>query len=74
MQKSVSGTILLASATEASTFDDIGTMLYNGIIEMINYLPQELKESIENNFKFNMFIEETRTERNKIVSKNMNLK
>ena len=69
MQKSVSGTILLASATEASTFDDIGTMLYNGIIEMINSLPQELKELIENNFKFNMFIEETRTERNKIVSK-----
>ena len=35
MQKSVSGTILLASATEASTFDDIGTMLYNGIIEIV---------------------------------------
>ena len=69
MQKSVSGTILLASATEASTFDDIGTMLYNGIIEMINSLPQELKELIENNFKFNMFIEDTRSERNKIVSK-----
>ncbi len=34
MQKSVSGTILLASANEASTFDYIGTMLYNGIIEL----------------------------------------
>ena len=34
MQKSVSGTILLASVTEASTFDDIGTMLYSGIIEI----------------------------------------
>ena len=34
MQKSVSGTIQLASANEASTFDDIGTMLYNGIIEL----------------------------------------
>jgi len=69
MQKSVSGTILLASANEASTFDDIGTMLYNGIIEMINSLPQELKELIENNFKFNVFIDETRTERNKLVSR-----
>ena len=69
MQKSVSGTILLASANEASTFDDIGTMLYNGIIEMINSLHQELKELIDNNFKFNMFIEETRAERNKIVSR-----
>ena len=69
MQKSISGTILLASANEASTFDDIGTMLYNGITEMINSLPQELKELIENNFKFNIFIDETRSERNKIVSR-----
>ena len=36
---------------------------------MINSLPQELKELIENNFNFNMFIEETRSERNKIVSR-----
>ncbi len=36
---------------------------------MINSLPQEHKELIELYFKFNMFIEETRTERNKIVSK-----
>ena len=69
MQKSISGTILLASANEASTFDDIGTMLYNGITEMINSLPQELKELIENNFKFNIFIDETRSDRNKIVSR-----
>jgi hypothetical protein len=34
---------------------------------MINSLPQELKELIENNFKFKMFIDETRTERNKLV-------
>jgi len=47
----------------------IGTMLYNGIIEMTNSMPQELKELIENNFNFNVFIDETRTERNKLVSR-----
>jgi len=31
MQKSVSGTILLASANKASTFDDIDTVVYNWI-------------------------------------------
>ena len=36
---------------------------------MINSLPQELKELIENSFKFNMFVVETRTERNRIVSR-----
>ena len=35
----------------------IDTMLYNGIIEMTNSMPQELKELIENNFKFNVFID-----------------
>ena len=36
---------------------------------MSNSLPQELKELIENSFKFNIFIVETRKERNKIVSR-----
>ena len=48
--------------------------MYNGIIEVMNSLPQELKELIENNFKFNMFIEETRRERNKIVINGKELK
>ena len=74
MQKSISGTILLASANEASTFDDIGTMLYNGITEMIDSLPQELKELIENNFKFNIFIDETRSDRKRSFLESMNLR
>ena len=43
---------LLASANEASTFDDIGTMLYNG---MISFLPQVLIELIENYLMIYLF-------------------
>jgi len=39
------------------------------LAQWCNYLPQELKELIENNFKINVFIDETRTERNKLVSR-----
>ena len=49
---------LLEGINETSSFDDVGTLLYNNILIMIDSLPVALKKAIDCNFKMVSYISE----------------
>ena len=57
-QNVINNYVLLAGVNESSSFDDVGTLLYNNIVSMISSLPLALKSAIDSNFKINSYINE----------------
>ena len=55
-QNVVNNYVLLEGINETSSFDDVGTLLYNNILIMIDSLPVALKKAIDCNFKMGSYI------------------
>jgi len=56
--KIVTDTVFLNNVNENSLYEEIGTVLFNNTMDVINSMPTVFKEIVENNFKIETYVTE----------------